>query len=387
MLWRAFDKTVRRKPLAGAADASNQKATALFEAVAKANPNNATDQLNVAILHRIMSFSDLLQPSGRQNLEQAVAITERVMKTDGANPRVWSERAIEYQNLGMMQDAAGDRAHALESFQKNLAIKQEILKIHPEYHDARRGVGMGSVLVGDALARLGSRQEALQKMQAGISFYESVVKGGTDINAERDLAIIKTKRGEVQLMDGDFAAALASFRQARTTLEPMAKVDPQNNMLQLDMTGMDYEEGRLLASTGRYAAAIATLQRAIRAFQGLHTQGRNGTDIGPGLGTFYIWLGEAEAGKRNLQGALENYRKASGELRSPADQLVRVRRHAMPTCHQLHQDRFRPHENGQPAGSGRGLRKSFGHRYPACFPGASGRASALSCRRRLCRTR
>lgn len=305
-----------------AADASNQKATALFEAVAKANPNNATDQLNVAILHRIMSFSDLLQPSGRQNLEQAVAITERVMKTDGANPRVWSERAIEYQNLGMMQDAAGDRARALESFQKNLTIKQEILKIHPEYHDARRGVGIGSVLVGDALARVGSRQEALQKMQAGISFYESVVKGGSDINTERELAISKAKRGEIQLMDEDFDAALVSLHEARTMLEPMAKADPQNNMLQLDMAGMDYEEGRLLASTGRYGAAIPPLQRAIRAFQGLHIQGRDGTDIGPGLGAFYIWLGEAEAGRRNLNGALENYRKASEELQWPARQLV-----------------------------------------------------------------
>jgi tetratricopeptide (TPR) repeat protein len=305
-----------------AADASNQKATALFEAVAKANPNNATDQLNVAILYRIMSFSDLLHPSGRKNLEQAVAITERVMKTDGANPRVWSERAIEYQNLGMMQDAAGDRAHALESFQKNLTIKQEILKIHPEYHNARRGVGMGSVLVGDALTRLGSRQEALQKMQAGISFYESEVKGGTDINAERDLAIIKMKRREVQLMDGDFAAALASFHQARTTLAPMARVDPQNNMLQLDVAEMNYEEGRLLTSTGRYAAAIPQLQRAIHAFQGLHTQGRDGTDMGPGLGAFYIWIGEAEAGRRNLHRALENYRQASAEMQSPAGRPV-----------------------------------------------------------------
>ena len=305
-----------------AADASNQKATALFEEVAKANPSNATDQLNVAILRRIMSFSDLLQPNGRKNLEQAMAITERVMKTDGANPRVWSERSIEYQNLGMMQNDAGDRAHALESFQKDLTIKEGILKTHPEYRNIRTGIGMVSVLVGDALARIGSRQEALQKMQAGIGLYESVVKGGADINTKRDLAISKAKRGEIQLMDGDFAAALASFNEARTMLEPMAKVDPQNNMLQLDMAGMDYEEGRLLASTGRYAAAILPLQKAIQAFQVLRTQGRDGTDIGPGLGAFYIWLGEAEAGERHLQGALENYRKASAEMKSPAGRLV-----------------------------------------------------------------
>jgi hypothetical protein len=69
-------------------------------------------------------------------------------------------------------------------------------------------------------------------------------------NAERDLAIIKMKRGEVQLMDGDFAAALASFHQARATLAPMARVDPQNNMLQLDVAEMNYEEGRLVPPCG-----------------------------------------------------------------------------------------------------------------------------------------
>jgi tetratricopeptide (TPR) repeat protein len=305
-----------------AADASNQKATALFEEVARANPGNATDQLNVAILRRIMSFSDLLQPDGRKNLEQAMAITERVMKTDGANPRVWSERSIEYQNLGMMQNDAGDRAHALESFQKDLTIKENILKTHPEYRNIRTGIGMVSVLVGDALARIGSRQEGLQKMQEGIGLFESVVKGGADINTERDLAISKTKRGGIQLMDGDFPGARASFHEARAILEPMAKVDPQNSMFQLDMAGMDYEEGRLLASTGRYAAAILPLQKAIQAYQALLAQGRDVTEIVPQLGASYIWLGEAEAGQRHLHGALENYRKASAEMQSPAGRIV-----------------------------------------------------------------
>jgi tetratricopeptide (TPR) repeat protein len=102
----------------------------------------------------------------------------------------------------------------------------------------------------------------------------------------------------------------------------MAKVDPQNSMFQLDMAGMDYDDGRLLASTGRYAAAILPLQKAIQAYQVLLAQGRDVTEIVPQLGASYIWLGEAEAGQRHLHGALENYRKASAEMRSPAGRLV-----------------------------------------------------------------
>jgi eukaryotic-like serine/threonine-protein kinase len=300
-----------------AADASNQKAVALLEAVAKANPNNATDQLNVAVLYRIMSFSDLLRPSGRQNLEKAMAITDRVMKTDGANPRVWSERSIEYQNLGMMQNAAGDRAQALASFQKDLATKREIQKTHPEYHNLSAAIATASVLVGDALALLGSRKEALGEMQAAIVLYKSALEGQVNKNVERDLAFTKQRLDIIQLMDGDYAGALASVREARAMLTPMAKADPQNSMLRLDMVGVDYEEGRILASAGRYGAAIPLLKRAIKGFQDLHAQNElpdDATELGPA----YIWLGEAEAGERNLPAALENYRKASAALQSPA---------------------------------------------------------------------
>jgi eukaryotic-like serine/threonine-protein kinase len=305
-----------------AADANNQKAVALLEAVAKANPNNATDQLNVAVVYRIMSFSDLLRPSGRQNLEKAMAITDRVMKADGTNPRVWSERSIEYQNLGLIQNAAGHRAQALASFQKDLAIKQEIQKTHPEYHNIKASLATASVLVGDALAIAGSRKEALDRMSEAVALYESTLERGANNNVKRELAITKEKRGGIQLMNGDFTAALANVREARGMLAPMAKADPLDSMLQLDMVGLDYEEGKILASTGRYAAAVPLLQRAIKAFQDLHAQKKLPDVAGSRLGAAYIWLGEAEAGERNLQQALENYRKASGALQSPPGELM-----------------------------------------------------------------
>jgi tetratricopeptide (TPR) repeat protein len=106
-------------------------------------------------------------------------------------------------------------------------------------------------------------------------------------------------------------------------LAPMAKADPQNSMLRLDMVGQDYEEGRILASTGKYAAAILLLQRAIKGFQDLHAHNELPDDaLATALGSAYIWLGEAKAGERNLHEALQNYRKASTALQSPPGELV-----------------------------------------------------------------
>src|SRR5205085_11416015 len=124
--------------------------------------------------HRLLSFSSLFEASGRRDLEQAMAITEQLMKTDGANPKVRSERSIEYQNLGFVEDSLGDHTQALAAFQKYLELRQDILRTNPEYHGARRAVGVSSVLVGDEMARLGSRPQALQQYQTTIDIFEAL---------------------------------------------------------------------------------------------------------------------------------------------------------------------------------------------------------------------
>ena len=304
---------------AAAAEASDRKAAALFEAVARANPNDVIDQLNVAMIHRILSFSALLRPSGRQDLEMAMAITDRLMKSDGANPKVRSERSIEYQNLGLMEDALGNRTRALENFRKNLSIKQDLFKTTPAYRRVQEGIAVATVLVAGELVVLGMRNEARQQLHAAIDVFESVLAQGSDIAVERELAVARVKLGDLELMDGNTAAARAAFAQARAKLLPMAAADPKNQMLQLDGAGLAYEDARLDVASGRYAAAIAALQTTIHTFEQLHTTDRDSDDIGPGLAPFFIWLGEAQAGARQLDPALQSYQRALDAIAPVAD--------------------------------------------------------------------
>lgn len=302
-----------------AAEASNRKAAALFEAVAAGNPHDVIDQLNVAMIHRILAFSTLLRPSGKLDLEKAMAITDRLMVTSSDDPRVRSERSIEYQNRALMEDAFGYRARALEDFRKDLALKQSILQTTPGYRRVREGIAVTMVLAADEMVLLGDRQEARQQIQNAVEMFREVLKQGADINVMRELAVSRTKLGEIELMEGNTFAASAIFRDVRSGLLPMAHNDPQNQMLQLDMAGLDYEQARVLASAGNHAAAMPALRRAIKTFQDLRTTERAIDDVGPGLGAFYIWLGEAQAGAGDLRAALDSYRKAAGVLGSPPD--------------------------------------------------------------------
>jgi tetratricopeptide (TPR) repeat protein len=294
----------------------------LFEAVARANRGNLIDQLNVAMGHRLLSFSFLQDPRGRRDLDQAMAITASLLKANGSSPQVKSERSIEFQNLALMQDAAGDRARALESFEQDLALKQDVMRNNPDYPRNRLRVGMAMVQVSDELARLGMLKRALEMNQAGLESYVSEASAGATPELQREMAIIKLKRGDIDLMDGDIARALASYREARTSLEPLAKADVQNQMAQLDVAALDYEEGRALAVTGSYAAATARLRKAVTRFAELHASGRSAADIPHSVGAIDIWLGEAEAGLHQFQNALEDFRNAGAALSSDPSQLV-----------------------------------------------------------------
>lgn len=289
-------------------EASNRKATALFEAVAKANPNDVTDQLNVAMMHRILSFSSVIEPSGKQDLDQAMAITERLMKTDGANPRIKAERSIEYQNLGIIQNAEGDRAHALESLKTYQTMRVELYNLDPNHHGIRRSVAMSTVQVGDQLGVLGSFREALEKLHSGIQTYEEDAKADPNPDIKRELAVSRMKISYVQLMQGDMPAGRTSLRQAADTVELLAKDDPQNDMLQSDLAGLDYQEGRMLVLDHKYAEAISKLRGAMPKVE------KAAESIGVSVGDLYIWIGEAQAAQHDTNGALQSYQKAASLL-------------------------------------------------------------------------
>ena len=288
------------------AEVSTSKATALFEAVARANPHNVTDQLNVAMVHRTQAFADIYTPKGRKEIDQAMAFTEPLMQTDGTKVEVKNERALEYQVLASSQDAAGDRTQAVESFRKFLALKQDILRTNPDFRNIRRSIAMATINLAYQLSHVGSRQEALQLMQTGIADYEALVKADGSPDVVRELSASQLRLGDVQLMDGNPAAAHASFAQARASEARLLKLDPENKLLQSDLWSLEYDDGRALGSTGKYAEALAAVQRAAQGFEKLHLEG----DTGPGAGPMQIWIGEAQAGMRNYPEALKSYQKA-----------------------------------------------------------------------------
>jgi tetratricopeptide (TPR) repeat protein len=254
-----------------------------------------------------------------------MTITGRLRKTGSVRPEVRSEEAIEYEVLAGFQDDAGDFSSALASLQKELEIREGMLKTNPAYPNLRSSIALVSVKVGEELGRVGSRDEALRINLTGMNLFESLAKDHSDARLTRELAITKVKRGDILMMDGLPTSALASFRQTLAILEPMAKADPRNALLRQDLAGAWFNIGRALVSAGKHTDGLTMLDQAIRTYEQSGKQDQSLRDIPYALGVGYIWQAEALLRVRETRAALESCQKAVANFSRLADLSTNAR--------------------------------------------------------------
>lgn len=292
-----------------AAETSQKKAMALFEAVAKANPANVQDQLNLAMAYRTRAFYDIYVPSGRSEITRALAVGEPLLKAYPDDVRVQDELAQEYFILGDILDAAGDRTGSIETYEKVVALRRSISQQKPDYPGIRQAVAKATVLLANEMGRFGSREKALQLMRTGIAEFEALA-ATKDPGLIREWLAAEGRLGEIELMNGDITSALSHFQHSRSQFERLAKLDPENKMLQSDLWVAKFVEARALAVSGHYAKALPLLQAAYNGYMGLHLD----YDVGPGRGAMQAWIAEAQSATGDLADAAISYQNAAKSL-------------------------------------------------------------------------
>jgi non-specific serine/threonine protein kinase/serine/threonine-protein kinase len=295
-----------------AAEASVNKSIALFEAVARANPTNIADQLNLAMAYRRKAFTDIFEPTGLAEIEKALAVTSPLIHSHPDNLEIQNERSLELQILANVQDATGSRLLAIETFRELVASREKLFRADPNFKNLRRGLAKSRVMLGDELGRFASTEEGLAFINQGMDELAQLVKEGGNLDVTRDYAASQTRRGQLQLRRGDYAAALADFRQARERTAPLAQRDPKNSMLQADLCDFDFEEGRALTASGQPAQGLPLSTRALSCYVSLKLE----ADTGPGGGALESWIAEAETGIGHPAEALRHLKSAENILGS-----------------------------------------------------------------------
>ena len=258
------------------------------------------------MIHRQKAMSDAYYPDGRPEIDKALAITDRLMRTNGEDTKVRIERATELQVLGACLDLSGDHDRSAAAFRQSLEMVQAVAKTEPGYKNMPVRIAKASVQLGFELSHTGALDAAQKEVQFGVSSYEALLKSGSHPDTIRDLAQSRFRLGIVQEMQGDFAGANTTFQRAREALVPLAKADPQNILYRVDVLSADFEFGRLSVIQGRFPEAQAQLSQVVSAYSNVNSE----EDTGPGMGVVYTWLGESQFRNRQFDGALKSFKKA-----------------------------------------------------------------------------
>jgi tetratricopeptide (TPR) repeat protein len=296
--------------------ASYEKAMAIWESVARANPDNTTDQLNVAIGRRMLAlmFNSTGRPRVREELEGALVISGRLLERAPTDSRVLRERSVELEWLSGLQSDAGDNEAALQSLRSALQITESLSKANPQDPLLRRGIAVDRIKIANALATLGSRNDALDMNRSGLDIFESLARDESDAGSRRRLGVSLWFRGNILMMNRDFPSALESYRRSFAILETMEKADPQNALLQQDVSGSTAGMGWALEHLGKHQDGRDALDHAIASLEEIRKHNPSYVDVPYVLGQIQMWKGEALAKAGNARGALDSYRKGLANL-------------------------------------------------------------------------
>lgn len=212
-------------------------------------------------------------------------------------------------------DNLGDTAGALRSYQRSLAIRQQLVARHPanlglqsELADSYSGVGDMLFAVNDLAGGLRHYDQARQLRQTLLAADPNNVKYRRALaQTYGGIGDIKGMEGNANL--GDTAGALESYRQALKLCEELFAAAPENPEVHFSLAKALMQFGYTAGSAGDTRAAVESGRRSVSLFEALVAAHPNQTDYTNQLGSSYACLRQALADSGLMNEAVATDRK------------------------------------------------------------------------------
>ena len=175
---------------------------------------------------------------------------------------------------------------ALELFRKELAINEALRAADPKSVLRQRNVMVGLIHVADTLVRLERTDEAMAQYKSALAIAEAQTRDDpADMQSFSDQALVYADMATLLVGTGDAAAAIPLLERARTMLERVSTIDPENLMTRSRMADVQTAFGRAYlafasdpgndtaARIDRYRLARAELVKAHAFWQSLKDKG------------------------------------------------------------------------------------------------------------------
>jgi eukaryotic-like serine/threonine-protein kinase len=209
-----------------------QQAVATWESLVAARPGNPDDQEELARTLNDLGVM-LMRLEGRRDealgaFRRAEGLLEPATAADPASGSRRHERSLALQNIGQIQLEQGRAFEAIETLRKALEIEAEWAAEDPKALEPRIAMARAHGLLGQALtSQPDGTEPALESYQKAVAYREEVVRDRPELADQAYLLAMDLGDGNVaQQMAGKLDSALKSLRRAVEILERLDRQYP-----------------------------------------------------------------------------------------------------------------------------------------------------------------
>jgi tetratricopeptide (TPR) repeat protein len=288
-----------------------RKALAITERLAKTDPGNAGLQHDLAISQA--KRGDVLVAQGNLNealdaFREALATSDRLAATDPGNFQWQRALSIAHEKIGEVLFAQGDRAQALKSFRESLAIRRRLAEAEPDNIQWQRDLATAYDRVGGTLAVEGDLPEAEKLFRDAVAIGERLANSDQgNLKWQRNLSVAYNKLGDVLLAKGDTEAALKAFSDSLVIRERLVKADPGNIGWQRDLSLTHERLGDAYQADGKLDAAIKQYQASLDLMLPIREANPSNADFQRFTAVTYSKIGDVQSARGHLPEALTSF--------------------------------------------------------------------------------
>jgi eukaryotic-like serine/threonine-protein kinase len=257
------------------ASVSLRKSVEMREALARSNPHNRSDQVELAAAYldysgyqgRAASVS-----AGYAYAQRGLAILEREAPSAPNDLRILnlSVRALRFlgeQQVGEgLSGSVGSASAGLADLQRASHFAERAIELSPSDPLVRAQQAGVEIVLGDAFLKLGDRPQTFPHYQRALDLLDPLVRRGDNLIAAFNTAVLNGKMGDAWLIEGKTSQAVPYYEEALRLVSRLAAADPHNDSMRQQQAVILVELGHALLELGatddgvRYARrALATL--------------------------------------------------------------------------------------------------------------------------------
>jgi non-specific serine/threonine protein kinase/serine/threonine-protein kinase len=250
-----------------------------------------------------------------ESYRKALAISAALTHADGTDAQAQRYLARSYQSLGEVLAQLGKATEAVAEVRKAAQIFATLLRDTPRDRELRIQLAQCYQSLGDlqghsGLQNLGDRAGALDSYRRAMAVFDALAaESPGDQRARGGAAVMRIRVGDMQQAQGDLDAALENYRGARERAQSLAAADPTNDRFRR-ILGLSYRKlADLESARGELGQALQNARSAAGINQALATADPTNAQASSNFALSLTTLADLLNKTGNSSGALDEYRR------------------------------------------------------------------------------